>query len=229
MVSDRRRFTHIRLSAFPDGGIARLRVFGSVVPDPRLFDGLTVDLASQDHGGQVVASSDGFYTSAAMLNRPDRARTMGEGWETRRRRDDGNDHAMIRLALPGTISQIEIDTAHFKYNASAEISFGAHGSELLPANRQAGFRYCRAGVYNRTPGMCSRFLEVCRPFPSFGSMHFPMGAFRGSGCGEQSIRQPAGKRAIAGSTRYRTGRQRICCWTMVCLSNLPLALLKCGR
>ena len=59
---------------------------------------------------------------------------MGEGWETRRRRDDGNDHAMIRLALPGTISQIEIDTAHFKYNASAEIAlFGAHGSELLPA------------------------------------------------------------------------------------------------
>ena len=68
---------------FPDGGIARLRVFGHVVADPRPFDGLTIDLASQDHGGQVVTSSDGFYTSAAMLNRPDKGRNMGDGWETR--------------------------------------------------------------------------------------------------------------------------------------------------
>ncbi|MER8485436.1 allantoicase [Mesorhizobium sp. M1322] len=126
-VSEKHRFTHIRLSVFPDGGIARLRIFGQVVPDPRLFDGLTIDLASQDHGGQVVASSDGFYTSAAMLNRPDKACTMGEGWETRRRRDDGNDHVMIRLALPGTLRLVEIDTAHFKYNASAEVAlFGVN-------------------------------------------------------------------------------------------------------
>lgn len=121
-VSDRRRFSHVRLSAFPDGGIARLRVYGHVVPDPRVFDGLTIDLASQDHGGQVVTSSDGFYTSAAMLNRPDKARNMGDGWETRRRRDDGNDHAIIRLALPGHVRLVEIDTAHFKYNASAEVA-----------------------------------------------------------------------------------------------------------
>ena len=119
-VSDPRRFTHVRLSAFPDGGIARLRVFGHVLPDPRRFDGLTIDLASQDHGGQVVTSSDGFYTSAAMLNRPDKGRVMGDGWETRRRRDGGNDHAIIRLALPGYLRFVEIDTAHFKYNASAE-------------------------------------------------------------------------------------------------------------
>jgi allantoicase len=133
-VTDPRRFTHVRLSAYPDGGIARLRVYGHVVPDPRLFDGLTIDLASQDHGGQVVTSSDGFYTSAAMLNRPDKARTMGEGWETRRRRDDGNDHAIIRLALPGCIQLVEIDTAHFKYNASAEIALsGAASNSDTPA------------------------------------------------------------------------------------------------
>jgi allantoicase len=133
-VTDPRRFTHVRLSAYPDGGIARLRIYGHVVPDPRLFDGLTIDLASQDHGGHVVTSSDGFYTSAAMLNRPDRARTMGEGWETRRRRDDGNDHAIIRLALPGCIRLVEIDTAHFKYNASAEVAlFGAASGDDTPA------------------------------------------------------------------------------------------------
>jgi allantoicase len=133
-VSDRRRFTHVRLSAFPDGGIARLRVYGRVVPDPRIFDGLTIDLASQDHGGQVVTSSDGFYTSAAMLNRPDKARNMGDGWETRRRRDDGNDHAIIRLALPGRVSLVEIDTAHFKYNASAEVALSGTGEALTGDN-----------------------------------------------------------------------------------------------
>jgi allantoicase len=103
LVNDSRRFTHVRLSAFPDGGIARLRVFGTVVPDPRLLDGLTIDLASQEHGGAVVRSSDGFYTSASTLNRPDKARTMGEGWETQRRRDGGHDYAIVRLAFPGRI------------------------------------------------------------------------------------------------------------------------------
>src|SRR5207302_563413 len=74
-VSDARRFTHLRLAIFPDGGVARLRVNGRVVPDPRHLDGISIDLASQWCGGAVVASSDAFYTSAAVLNRPDRART----------------------------------------------------------------------------------------------------------------------------------------------------------
>ena len=138
-VNDRRRFTHIRLSAYPDGGIARLRVYGHVVVDPRLVQGLTIDLASQDHGGQVVTSSDGFYTSASMLNRPDKARNMGDGWETRRRRDDGHDHALIRLAMLGTIRKIEIDTAHFKYNASAEVALFGANTETMPAAHSAAW------------------------------------------------------------------------------------------
>lgn len=121
-VSDARRFTHVRLSIFPDGGVARLRVCGHVIPDPRQFDGLTLDLASQRHGGAVVGSSDGFYTSAQMLTRPDQARTMGEGWETRRRRGPGNDFVLIRLAFVGAVRQLIVDTAHFKYNATAAIS-----------------------------------------------------------------------------------------------------------
>lgn len=124
-VISKQRFTHIRLSAFPDGGIARLRVYGRVIPDPRAFDGLTIDLASQHHGGRIVSSSDGFYSSASVLNRPDSARTMGDGWETRRRRDDGNDYAVVRLAFSGTIRAVELDTAHFKYNASAGFSLSA--------------------------------------------------------------------------------------------------------
>jgi allantoicase len=131
-VTDRRRFTHIRLSAFPDGGIARLRVYGEVVPDPRGLEELTVDLASQEFGGAVVASSDDFYSSAGMLNRPDRARTMGEGWETQRRRDAGHDFAVFRLAFAGCLRRVVIDTAHFKYNASAAIALYGCATETAP-------------------------------------------------------------------------------------------------
>jgi allantoicase len=131
-VTDRRRFTHVRLSAYPDGGIARLRVHGEVVPDPRGLDELTVDLASQEYGGAVVASSDDFYTSASALNRPDRARTMGEGWETQRRRDTGHDFAVFRLAFTGCLRRVIIDTAHFKYNASAAIALRGCAREVAP-------------------------------------------------------------------------------------------------
>jgi allantoicase len=136
-VAEERRFTHVRLAVFPDGGVARLRVPGHVVPDPRGLERLTVDLASQEFGGLVVESSDDFYTSAGLINRPDTARTMGEGWETQRRRDSGHDHAVIRLGFRGQVRQIIVDTAHFKYNASAEIEVygsvsGSSSSALEP-------------------------------------------------------------------------------------------------
>jgi allantoicase len=131
-ASDPRRFTHVRLSIFPDGGIARLRVAGWVVPDPRGLEALTIDLASQEYGGAVVASSDNFYTAASMLNRPGRARSMGEGWETRRRREGGCDHAVFRLAFRGVIRRIVVDTAHFKYNASAEVALYGCVQDAVP-------------------------------------------------------------------------------------------------
>ena len=136
-VTNPRRFTHVRLSAYPDGGIARLRVLGQVVPDPRGLEDLTIDLASQRYGGTVVAASDDFYTSAAHLIRPGQARTMGEGWETRRRRDDGHDHVVIRLAFPGVIRRVVVDTAHFKYNASAEVALS--GAPCDPAPPEASW------------------------------------------------------------------------------------------
>ena len=131
-VTDRRRFTHVRLSAYPDGGIARLRVYGEIVPDPRGLESVTVDLASQEYGGAVVASSDDFYSSASMLNRPDRARTMGEGWETQRRREAGHDFAVFRLAFAGCLRRVIIDTAHFKYNASAAVALYGCAVEVPP-------------------------------------------------------------------------------------------------
>ena len=146
-VGETLRFTHVRLSIFPDGGVARLRVMGHPLPDPRGLDGLTVDLTSQEYGSAVVQSSDGFYTSATHLNRPDTARTMGEGWETRRRRDEGHDFVVFQLAIAGCPRRAVVDTAHFKYNASAGVALygsvehpappaeSADWTELLPRTR----------------------------------------------------------------------------------------------
>jgi allantoicase len=137
-VTDPRRFTHIRLSVFPDGGVARLRVMGRVIPDPRGLEGLTIDLASQEYGGTVVASTDDFYNAASLLNRPDTARSMGEGWETRRRREPGHDHAIVRLAFAGQVRLLIVDTAHFRYNASAEVAvYGCGAGDPPPAGSPA--------------------------------------------------------------------------------------------
>jgi allantoicase len=139
-VSDPRRFTHVRLSTFPDGGVARLRVLGQVVPDPRGLEQLTIDLASQEYGGAVVASSDDFYTAATALNRPDTARTMGEGWETQRRRDAGNDFVIFALAFAGRVRRLVADTAHFRYNATAQIAVYGCGQDLTPAAGSAAWQ-----------------------------------------------------------------------------------------
>jgi allantoicase len=119
-----RRFTHVRLSIYPDGGVARLRVHGDVVPDPRWWADGPVDLAAAEHGGLVVACSDKFYGSPNNLLMPGLARVMGEGWETARRRDDGNDWVVVRLAAPGVIRLAELDTSHFKGNAPGAGSLG---------------------------------------------------------------------------------------------------------
>jgi allantoicase len=138
-VTDARRFTHVRLSVYPDGGVARLRVPGRVVPDPRELDGLTVDLIGQNYGGTVVESSDDFYTSASHLTRPDQARTMGEGWETQRRRGPGNDYVIFRLAFPGVVRRVVIDTAHFKYNASAAVAVYGCAQDPYPPPGSPGW------------------------------------------------------------------------------------------
>ena len=133
-VTDPHRFTHVRLSAYPDGGVARLRVNGQVVPDPRGLEDLTVDLLSQSYGGLVAASSDDYFSAAAALNRPGLARTMGEGWETRRRRDTGHDFVLFRLGLAGQIRRLIVDTSYFRYNASDSVAvYGGAEGQLVAA------------------------------------------------------------------------------------------------
>jgi len=116
-VEDGRRYTHLRLTIYPDGGVARFRVHGEPVPDPRFLTG-TVDLAALENGGSVTDCSNMFYSSPTQILQPGRARIMGEGWENARRRDDGNDHVTVKLAAPGLVRRVEIDTSYFVGNAA---------------------------------------------------------------------------------------------------------------
>jgi allantoicase len=116
-ISDDQTRTHVRLNIFPDGGVARLRVYGTVVPDwSKLKHGELVDLAAVENGGVPLACSDMFFSSMNNLVMPGRAQNMGDGWETKRRRGPGHDWIILRLGLPGTIRKVEVDTNHFKGN-----------------------------------------------------------------------------------------------------------------
>lgn len=113
------RATHLRLNIHPDGGVARLRVHGEVIPRWTRFarGGGEVDLAALENGGWVMACSDMFFGHRQNLILPGRSRFMGDGWETKRRRDPDHDWSLIRLAQPGILHRVEIDTDHFRGNA----------------------------------------------------------------------------------------------------------------
>ncbi|HET7712979.1 MAG TPA: allantoicase [Thermoanaerobaculia bacterium] len=134
--------THLRLHIYPDGGVARFRVHGEVVPEWRRSGGLAnvVDLAAIEHGAEVLTCSDMFFGPRHNLIMPGRAHNMSDGWETRRRRGPGHDWVIVRLATEGVIRRIEVDTNHFKGNypdtCSIEASNGGEEwRELLPRTR----------------------------------------------------------------------------------------------
>lgn len=110
-------FDAVRLNIFPDGGVARLRVYGAVVPDwskkPRKS---ALDLAAVENGGLPLLSSDQYFSHPQNLIMPGRAKNMGDGWETKRRRGPGHDWVILKLGAPGTLKKIEVDTNHFKGN-----------------------------------------------------------------------------------------------------------------
>jgi allantoicase len=116
-VESSRRITHVRLNIHPDGGVARLRVHGTVLPDPRLVDAGPFDLAGLEYGARITGVSNDFYGRPEQLIAPGLARSMGEGWETARRRDDGHDWVEIALACEGIVTLVELDTSYFLGNA----------------------------------------------------------------------------------------------------------------
>jgi len=179
-VSGAGPFTHVRLNIFPDGGVARLRVRGEVAVDPARLRGRLADLAAIENGGIVLGASDQHFGAKGHLILPGRAKSMAEGWETRRRRGPGHDWAVLQLGAPGRIERVEIDTAHFKGNypdsAALEGCFApraglveladAAWEELLPQSKLRP---------NARHGFAARQLRARGPFTHVRLLIYPDG------------------------------------------------------
>ena len=134
--------THLRFNIFPDGGVARLRVHGEIVPEWRNVGGLgnQVDLAAAENGADVLNCSDMFFGPKHNLIMPGRAHNMSDGWETKRRRGPGHDWVVVKLATEGRVRRIEVDTNHFKGNYPDTASIdgsrdGEQWTEMLPRTK----------------------------------------------------------------------------------------------
>jgi len=116
-VPDGAPVSHVRLQIFPDGGVARLRVYGAPVPAWKPGDAKTVhELSALKNGGSIVAYNDAHYGNLPAFLMEGRGRNMGDGWETRRRREPGNDWIIIALGGVGVPERIEVDTAFYRGN-----------------------------------------------------------------------------------------------------------------
>ncbi len=124
-VEDVRRWTHLRLNIYPDGGVARFRAYGYAMPQRRLSSTDLVDLACVENGGVALLSSDQCFGHMNNMLMPDWPVNMGDGWETRRRRGPGFDWAIVRLGTTGAIDHVEVDTTHFKGNYPGRCSVEA--------------------------------------------------------------------------------------------------------
>ncbi|HWB41580.1 MAG TPA: allantoicase [Gemmatimonadales bacterium] len=143
--------THLRFNIYPDGGVARLRVYGEPAPAPGLGPGVETDLAALANGGLVVACSDTFFGDRHRLIYPGRSTHMGDGWETRRRRGPGHDWIVVRLAARGVIGRIEVDTDHFKGNAPESCSLEVCDAAGATAERLASDEAGWTPLLPRTP------------------------------------------------------------------------------
>jgi allantoicase len=128
-------YSHVRLRMYPDGGIARFRLYGEVVPDSAAINANTlIDFASVQYGGVGVDVSDQHFGTASNLLLPGRGVDMSDGWETSRSRTPGHvDWAIIKLGSTIKIHEIIVDTAHFRGNFPQKIALhGLKTSEKVP-------------------------------------------------------------------------------------------------
>ena len=119
-------WTHLRLHIFPDGGVARLRVWGIVDRKFReVADEDEIDLFAVENGGRALWCNDEHFGTMHNLNAPGRGINMGDGWETARRRTPGNDWVILALGHAGRIRRVVVDTAHFKGNYPERVALRA--------------------------------------------------------------------------------------------------------
>ncbi|KGK37874.1 hypothetical protein JL09_g2971 [Pichia kudriavzevii] len=126
-------YTHVKLNMYPDGGIARFRLYGKVVPIIPQDLSIQLDTASAIQGGVCIAVSDQHFGSADNLLLPGRGHDMSDGWETKRSRGENHiDWAIIRLGHKTNIKKVTVDTAHFRGNFPQYVKVEAIDSDVDP-------------------------------------------------------------------------------------------------
>lgn len=117
-IENREKWTHLKLHIYPDGGVARFKVYGEVAKNwDAVAADAVIDLAAAVNGGKAIACNDEFFSHKDNINMPNRGANMGDGWETKRNRTPGNrDWLILRMARKGFIQKITVDTCHFKGN-----------------------------------------------------------------------------------------------------------------
>ena len=151
-VQNDQRVTHLRFRIFPDGGVARLRVYGEVTPDWNRLTagGGEIDLAAVENGGLVLTCSDMFFGHQHHLIMPGRAVNMSDGWETKRRRGPGYDWLLLKLGRAGHIRRLEVDTSYFKGNFPESCSMEACNAPGLSVDAMMDPAFAWKSVLPRT-------------------------------------------------------------------------------
>ena len=115
-IKNRSIFTHVKLNIYPDGGVARLRIFGEIILQKFNFKNKVINLTSMVNGASIVGCNNEHFGKSENILAPGRGKNMGDGWETRRSRGKNYDWLIVKCGHAGKIKKIEIDTHHFKGN-----------------------------------------------------------------------------------------------------------------
>ncbi|HUR42658.1 MAG TPA: allantoicase [Aestuariivirga sp.] len=139
-ISSAKAWTHIRLNIYPDGGVARLRIYGEPIPSWEGKDrkGL-YELSLATNGGRIVSYNNAHYGTVWTLLTLGRGLNMGDGWETRRRREPGNDWIIVKLGAAGIVEKVEVDTCHYKGNYPDRCSLQAAHVALATGDEGMGW------------------------------------------------------------------------------------------
>lgn len=132
-------YTHVRLQMFPDGGIARFRLYGAAVPVFPAEADAVVELSATVNGGVATSCSDQHFGTKDNLLLPGRGKDMGDGWETKRTRGEHVDWVIVKLGARCEIDHILIDTAHFRGNFPQKVQVFAGDFDKEPGEKEDGW------------------------------------------------------------------------------------------
>ncbi len=141
-ITSEKVYTHVRLHIYPDGGVARFRVYGEVYKDwESVNKDELIDLVLATNCGKALACNDMFFSAMDNLISPTKGKDMGDGWETKRNRTPNNeDWVILRLGHQGIVKKILVDTHHFKGNYPDSCAIDAcnctNDEEIMNANWQ---------------------------------------------------------------------------------------------